>query len=137
MKIQFKEQTIVEKQAALLKVSVHIRYWEDGEINGEPDSEGVMPCRKGDLWCPVIDIDNGMILAWDQSCEADIHYKGCGEGTYTLMDKHYNQFFEINDYVPSILCPSENGYGDYIIMHIDKKGMIRDWNPSLIAKLIQ
>jgi hypothetical protein len=29
------------------------------------------------------------------------------------------------------MCPKENGYGDYVIMDIDKDGKILNWKPNL------
>ena len=34
---------------------------------------------------------------------------------------------KIRDYVPKMLSPKEEGWGDYIIMDIDPDGQIRDW----------
>ena len=31
-------------------------------------------------------------------------------------------------YVPECLCPSGEGWGDYMIMHIDENGQIADWD---------
>ncbi|MDR2342894.1 MAG: hypothetical protein LBD84_07645 [Campylobacteraceae bacterium] len=39
-------------------------------------------------------------------------------------------------YVPEILFPECNGYGDYLIMKIDKDGFINKWKPELINKLL-
>jgi len=36
-----------------------------------------------------------------------------------------------NDYVPEIMCPKENGYGDYIIMIVDENGKIENWKQTL------
>jgi hypothetical protein len=34
---------------------------------------------------------------------------------------------KIRDYVPKMLSPKEEGWGDYIIMDIDTDGQIQDW----------
>lgn len=38
-------------------------------------------------------------------------------------------------YVPEVMCPKDNGYGDYIIMDIDENGFIQGWNKELVRKL--
>ena len=40
-------------------------------------------------------------------------------------------------YVPKVMCPVDEGYGDYIIMDIDENGFIQDWNKELIRKLVK
>lgn len=44
---------------------------------------------------------------------------------------------EHEGYVPSIMCPEDEGYGDYIIMNIDKNGFIQGWRKNLISRIIQ
>jgi len=34
-------------------------------------------------------------------------------------------------YVPSIMCPNKNGYGDYIKMTIDENGSIANWQKDI------
>jgi hypothetical protein len=34
-------------------------------------------------------------------------------------------------YVPKIMCPTENGYSDYVIMDIDRDGKIANWKADL------
>ncbi len=38
---------------------------------------------------------------------------------------------EVNGYVPSIMCPEGNGYGDYVIMKVDAEGRIANWRPDV------
>jgi hypothetical protein len=99
-------------------------------VNGVVDEEGkLIPCREGEYWCPIIDIDTGIIQNWKQGVKADIHYKICDDGSYYLLDAEGNAVLSIEqDYVPSILSPKESGYGDYIIMDIDESGQIADWD---------
>ena len=121
----------IEKEVdiKILSVEAGVRYWEDATVNGEEDVKGdLIPCRKGGLWCPEIDIDNGVILNWKQGTTAKIHYKVCDGGSYYLKDEDYNVVMSIeDDYVPSIMCPKESGYGDYIIMNVDENGKIQNW----------
>jgi hypothetical protein len=131
MKTTIKEEKDVEIKT--LEVNAGVRYWEDATVNGVEDTEGnLIPCREGDRWCPLIDIDTGIIKDWPKGTIADIHYKVCDDGTYLLIDENNNQVLAIeNDYVPDILCPKEPGYGDYIIMDIDGDGKIQNWKADI------
>lgn len=118
-----------EVEVKTLCVSAGVRYWEDSEVNGESDTEEgeAIPCKVDKCWCPEIDVNTGIILNWTQGVTASIHYKVCDAGTYILRDAEGNQLCEADGYVPDCLCPKEEGYGDYIIMDIDKDGKIQDW----------
>lgn len=159
MKVEIK--TTREVDVKYLKVDAGVRYFEDAEVNGERDidfceskGQGVpkMPCvvkvkeePEGNIysdhyrWCPVINVETGQIVDWPKGVDADVHYKVCDDGTYSLLDKDKNVLIEVNSYVPDILCPKEEGYGDYIIMDIDEDGYIADWecNQRLIDNLIR
>lgn len=115
-----------------LRVEAGVRYWEDATVNGIEDEDGeLIPCRKKSLWMPVIDIDSGVIKNWERGKSADIHYKVCDAGSYFLDDEDGNVILSrVDDYVPDILCPEENGYGDYIIMKVDQNGKIANWKPD-------
>lgn len=122
----------VEKEVEIvtLHVSVGVRYWEDSTVNEVEDTEGTLiPCRNGDRWEPVIEIDTGRIRHWPQGTTAHIHYKVCDDGVYILKDADGNIIATKEGYVPEIMYPEENGYGDYIIMQIDENGVIEDWKP--------
>lgn len=123
----------IEKEVDIKTVLVeaHVRYWEDATINGAADEDGTLtPCRKGELWCPEIDIDSGIIINWTKGVTADIHFKVCDAGSYYLKDAEGRVVLtRDNDYVPNNLIPGE--YGDYIIMTIDENGKIAEWEPSL------
>jgi hypothetical protein len=125
----------IEKEVEIktLEVAANVRYWEDSEINGVDDEMGdLTPFRKGDLWCPIIDIDSGIIKDWPQGTIASIHFKICDSGSYFLKDETGNTVLSIErDYVPSILCPKDNGYGDYIIMDINEGGQIQNWKADI------
>lgn len=110
-----------------LFVEAGVRYWEDATIDGIQDEDGNIPCRDGDCWKPLININTGKIINWTQGVRANIHYKVCDNGTYKLLDVNMELIKKIRDYVPKMLSPKEEGWGDYIIMDIDTDGQIQDW----------
>lgn len=121
-----------EFEVKYLQVEAGVRYWEDTSVNGKEDTEDGknIPCKKGDAWCPLIDIETGKILNWEQGTTADLLYKVCDDGRYRILDENQALIKEIDSYVIKMLCPKENGYGDYIIMDIDENGQIANWKPS-------
>ncbi len=120
------------RDVRFLKVEAGVRYWEDAKVNGEPDEDGSkIPCRKGDTWCPLIDLDTGIVEGWPSGTTASIHYKVCDAGHYELLDVERNMVAAIDGYVPKIMCPGGDGYGDYIIMDIGADGKISGWKVSL------
>ena len=131
MKTKVKIETEVDLKLLIVKAGV--RYWEDATVNGTPDEDGnLIPCRQGGLWCPIIDIDSGVILNWTQGTTADIHYKVADNGSYYIQDSDGRIVLSIeDDYVPKIMCPKEHGYGDYIIMNVDADGKIKHWFQTL------
>lgn len=134
MKIKVKIETEIDVK--LMKVTAKVRYWEDSSVNGVYDEDGtLMPCRNGENWCPVIQVENGIIMNWNKGVDAEIHYKVCDCCGYELIDDKGEKVFEHDDYVPDILTPGGDGYGDYIIMNIDKDGNIQGWDKELIADL--
>lgn len=130
MKIVLK--ILKEFDAKYLKVSANVRYWEDTTVDGVEDSNGdLIPCRENDCWCPIIEIETGKILNWKDGVIASIHYKVCDEGTYELLDSKEKEIKQIEGYVPEIMCPEKEGYGDYIKMEISSDGTIQNWEPNL------
>lgn len=125
MKIKIKVEKEVEIKYC--QVAAHVRYWEDAEVNGVEDTDGTLiPCRDGDLWCPQINVDTGVIVNWEQGKTAKVHFKVCDSGSYSLQNEYGNNILMIeDDYVPNKLIPGE--YGDYIIMSIDENGKIIEW----------
>jgi hypothetical protein len=126
----------VEKEVDFrtLHVSAGVRYWMDSEVNGESDTDSGdnIPCKEGDCWKPVIDLESGVIKNWEKGKTASVHYKVCDQCGWLLEDKDGEYYAEThNEYVPKILCPKENGYGDYIIMDIDENGKIKNWKPLI------
>jgi hypothetical protein len=130
-KIQIKEVKTVD--VAFLQVSAGVRYWEDSSINGVHDTEegALIPCRNGDRWEPRIDLDAGVIANWPKGTTANIHYKVCDNGKYSLLSHDGKIVKQIEGYVPDIMCPQEQGYGDYIIMKIDEDGKIEGFKVDL------
>lgn len=117
-----------EYDAKYLVVEAEVRYWEDAIVNGEDDEFGTeIPCREGNVWCPVIDIDAGQIVNWTSGTHADIHYKVCDAGVYELQTEDKELILRKEGYVPTTLSPGGNGYGDYIIMYVDEDGFIENW----------
>ena len=111
-------------------VKAHIRYWEDTKINGVYDTEdgNNVPCKQGELWCPIINVETGIIENWEIGKTASVHYKVTDCCGWDLLDQENNVVLSQEDgYVPDTLCPAENGYGDYIIMNIDENGQIDKW----------
>lgn len=125
-------KTYKEVEVKTLSVEANVRYWEGATVNGIEDVDGsLIPCRNGDNWCPVIDIDTGLITNWTQGTVASIHYKVCDAGTYRLLDEQGKELSISEGYVPKIMCPEGGGFGDYIIMGIDENGKIANWEPSI------
>lgn len=116
------------KVKKLLHVFAGVRYWEDATVNGVSDENGnLVPCRNNGFWEPIINVETGVIENWPKGTIANIHYKVCDDGTYILKVSTGAVIKNLNAYVPSCLCPKENGYGDYIIMDINEDGKIDGW----------
>jgi len=139
--MKLKIRTKKEVDIKTLVVKAEVRYWEDATVDGVEDDNGnLIPCRSGDLWNPIIDIETGVITNWKQGTKAEVHYKVCDCGSYYLQDGNGDEVLMIEDnYVPSIMCPKEAGYGDYIIMDIDENGKIDKWKctPELLRQFEQ
>lgn len=127
--------TFTTKQAVpvrYLQAKCGVRYWEGATVNGVEDTEGALiPCREGDYWCPLIDLETGQILNWTPGVTADIHYKICDDGEYALLDEAKNEVRRIDGYVPAMLSPKDSGYGDYVIMDVSAEGAIQGWKADL------
>jgi hypothetical protein len=127
----------VEVEAVFLKAECGVRYWDDGEINGVADGEDVplMPFSNPsrEEWAIIIDLEEGRIVDWPQGTSASVHYKVCDAGRYSLLDADKGELITIDGYVPRIMSPKENGYGDYVIMDIGADGKIADWRIDLDA----
>lgn len=123
----------IEKDFDVKKMccNIGVRYWEDATVDGVEDTDGkLIPCRNGERWCPEICLESGIITNWDFKSKADIHYKVCDDGIYKLELENGEEVKAINDYVPTMMCPEGGGYGDYIIMKVNKDGQIENWKAS-------
>lgn len=115
-----------------LRADMSVRYWEDGSVNGEPDNDGnLIPLRKDNRWVIVVDLDTGKIEGWPGGVTANVHYKVCDNGLYSLLDAGRAEVTGAADYVPSMLAPGGNGYGDYVILDIGPDGQIKGWKADL------
>lgn len=119
------------EDAVYLQVEAEVRYWEDATVNGVEDEAGTIPFRDGDNWKPLIHIATGRIKNWPEGTTASVHYKVCDAGRYTLLDEEGNAIHSIDGYVPRIMSPKDNGYGDYIIMDVGTDGLIDKWRVTL------
>ena len=120
----------VEKEVNFthLKVKCGARYWEDATVNGVEDENGdLIPLRDGDYWCPIIDLETGIIQDWPKGTVADVHYKCCDDGDYWLVADDGFELKRPGYYVPNILDLTKEGFGDYVILTIDKNGQIANW----------
>lgn len=130
MKVQIEEKKTVEVK--FLAVAAKPRYWEDSDVNGMEDINGTLiPCREGDLWKPLIDIEKGKITNWVSGVTASIHYKVCDQGEYKLIDEKGNCVLVYGPYAPDVLATNGEGFGDYLIMKIDEEGYIKNWNAKI------
>jgi hypothetical protein len=118
-----------EFEVKTLLVEANVRYWEDATVNGVEDENGdLIPCKVGDTWKPIIDLETGLITNWEKGKEANIHYKVCDAGEYWLQDENGEKIVKAKGYyVPDFLAIDDSGYGDYIIMKVDKEGKINNW----------
>lgn len=130
-------KTVQEVELAAAECWIHARYWEDSEVNGvEDDAENPkMPLIEEHLgekaWHIIINLNNGQICNWPQGTTASIHYKSCDENYIDILNDRLGVIKEYEGYVPNILCPKKNGYGDYVIMDIDENGFIQNFDPNL------
>lgn len=128
-----KVKTVADVEVKYLSADCGVRYWEDGEVNGQEDDNDNphMPFASPKAWTPVIELETGRIVDWPEGITASIHYKVCDDGRYALLDADRREVVAIDGYVPSIMSPKDNGYGDYVIMDIGPDGTIDKWSVDL------
>lgn len=120
----------VRLAAHYIEIAAGVCYWEDSAFNGVEDIDGTLvPFKKGNDWCPIIELDSGKFVDWPAGTDAFIYYKVCDQGNYWLLDENKKRIAKWKGvYVPDdILCIGENGYGDYIIMSVNNQGGIENW----------
>jgi len=121
----------IERDIKILRVQCNVRNFEDAELNGVEDINGAMPFLSGELWGVDINVETGKICNWPKGNVASLHYKVCDEGWYALVDAHGEIAAEYDGYVPDMMSPGGSGYGDYVIMNIDKDGYIENWHADV------
>lgn len=146
----------------LLKLSIFTAF-ESGIVNGEDDipwkeqEKGVMPrvpcceirtVRKYNFWtgkyedkeelrwCPIIDVDNGVVINWEKGTTLDCYYKTSDECAFDYEQEGI-KIISYYDYVPGFLSIEDEGYGDYIIIKIDKEGRIHNWSREDFYKWVK
>jgi hypothetical protein len=121
--------------AHYIEVSAAVRYWEDSSVNGIVDDDGtLMPFRYGDLWKPLIRIEDGAVFGWPEGMTASIRYKVCDAGDYWLTNEENERIAKWNGhYVPNkFLCHGDDGWGDYIIFNVGADGRVIGWKRPVI-----
>lgn len=112
-----------------LRARLDVRYWDDGQVNGSPDSDESpeMPLQNGGTWDITIDLQTGKIRDWPEGTTASTHYKVCDAGVYQAIAESGEVVAEVDGYVPRMLYPNADGFGDYVILKIDEEGCIADF----------
>jgi hypothetical protein len=110
-----------------------VRYWEDGVVNGQVDDDDnpQMPKAENGRWKLTINLETGAVIGWPRGTTASVHYKVCDDGEYALLEGDGKVVKKIDGYVPSMLAPDGDGYGDYVILSIDAEGLISNWKADL------
>lgn len=131
--MRFTKNVATDFDVTTLVADMGVRYWEDGIVNGQEDNDDnpQMPLIKGGRWVLFIDLASGVIADWPHGTTASVHYKICDDGVYSLLDEAMNLIAKRGGYVPEMLAPSGEGYGDYAIMDIDASGKISGWEANL------
>lgn len=131
--MKFRKMIAQEVEVTHLLADMEVRYWEDAVVNGEQDSETAprIPFAEGDTWRLLIDLSTGKISNWPQGTTASVHYKVCDAGVYRILSAAGEEVAELAGYVPAMLSPERDGFGDYVIMDIDESGLIAGWKADL------
>jgi len=131
--MRFILKKVVEVEVETLRAKLEPRYWEDASVGGirEADEAPTIPLRDGRFWRLDIDLATGRIAGWPPGVCAKTHYKVCDAGVYSLLDPSGEEVARKEGYVPSMLSPIEDGFGDYVILDIDGDGVIAGWSVDL------
>jgi hypothetical protein len=91
------------------------------------------PFRWGDEWQITVNIKTGVIENWSAGISGHVFLKVRDEGVYSLLDENKTLLYHYRGYVPNMLLPPINGFGDYLDLTIDANGKIKNWydSPSL------
>lgn len=138
--MKYKQINKEEKNCKYVLCSIGVRYWEDAIVNGVEDTTqgDNIPCKEDDYWNIKIDIDTGIIQGWDNTKEAKTHYKSCDDNVIEFLDDEGNSIAQDDNYVPDFLeCTGENGYGDYVLLDIEKSGHIKNWKPEKAIEYLE
>lgn len=154
-----KVKVLKDVEAKYLLATFQPRYFEDSKVGDsfdtlvEEDEEHPKmplifeagPDDKFDFISPyekdkryikwLIEVDTGRILNWPQGVFADVFYKVCDQGNYSLLDENKEFIGWVSeDYVPGCLSIEDNGYGDYFSILVNGEGYIQHWNPEKVAR---
>lgn len=131
--MKFKRIVKQQVDVATLRAAMGVRFWEHASVNGVDEQEDAptIPFAKGDVWQIDIDLANGRIFGWPGGTVANAHYEVCDAGVYSLLDAAGDVVASKEGYVPGMLSPGGEGYGDYVIMEIDSDGIIKGWRADL------
>lgn len=131
--MKFERMVKQECEVTHLRAVMGVRYWEDALVNGvaEGDDAPTIPFSSGETWTITVEMATGKIANWPEGTTASTHYKVCDAGVYSLLDAAGKVVTSKDGYVPLMLCPKENGYGDYVILDIGPDGQIDGWQPDL------
>lgn len=135
-------EVIKEVDVKKIIVKAGVRYWEDCMVNdldyneeANPDFTKI-PCKENDIWNPIIDVDNGIILNWNQGTKLKTWFKVCDCCEFSLLDAEGNTVYSRDGYVPNFLDIDDSGYGDYIYLTIDENGKILNWTKDLVEEFL-
>lgn len=129
----------VEVDIKKLKVKVERVNWEDWPVNQKECENGVgHPLfNGGDGVEFIIDVESGRIDGWPVGNTMETWDKVRDEGEYELYGKN-NELILHKDccYVPDVLDTRGDGYADYMQFSVNANGVIDDWNPYDIEKML-
>lgn len=150
MKIKCK--AITEIDVSRVKCYLFARYWEDSDVSindnefveVEEDGSNLPQSMlldyspeitsykgfEGDK-CFYMDInpETGHIDNWEEGYALNIHWKVVDQGIYEYINDKNEVILKLDcEYCPDYLAIEDSGYGDYIIMKVDKNGNILNWN---------
>ena len=128
MKLQI--TTRQEHDTNIMCCEIGVRYWEDASyydsetgiwIDDDEDNPKI-PCRTGETWRPIIDLNTNRILNWQPGVRYRTHYKCCDCFYCKILDnlEPPSLLREYEGYVPEGLGED----GDYVIWEIDEDGTI-------------